>query len=146
MTHETRQTLTVPAVCEYGHALVARTTHVLSYAGDPAGWRCVRCTRIAVYRAHYGADAQIPSELLAETNYDRQARIGSNAGQRFATRVHFESGWGFQEDDPTPELRHELREQDRLDRERLAAERQRSAKRASNAEALEVLSRLRGAA
>lgn len=119
---------------------------MLSEMGSPSGWRCVRCVRIGAYRAHYGTRVQIPRELLAETSYNRQARTGGTAWKTFAGRVHFESGWGFRDDDPTPELRHAIRDRERVEAERQESNRLRSVKRTSNAEALEVLARLRGAA
>lgn len=106
------RTLTVPAACPRGHELIARTTYVTTAGGHAVGWECLRCLRIMLYRAHYGRRAEIPAEHLDARCFSRQpTRYNGHTSPHFA-HVLFESGWGFDDPDPTPELRAE-RERER---------------------------------
>ncbi len=118
----------------------------------------MRCVRLDLWCAHYDhhnnpseRGKPIPPEEITETRYQRQVgwmvREGRNVGQpaQWTERLHFASGWGYDREDPTPELRQAIREAaEQTERDR-AASRIRSEREKANADLL-ALCRGRGAA
>ncbi|MGF7124308.1 hypothetical protein [Rhodococcus sp. BE178] len=151
--HETGE-LIVPDYCPRGHELTARTTHITTASGRPTGWTCVRCIRLDLWRAHYDHHTNpaergksIPPEELAETRYQRQnvKYVRDSDPSAWTERVHFASGWGYDREDPTPEIRQAIREAaEQAERDR-AAERARCEREKANADLL-ALCRGEGAA
>lgn len=99
------RTLTVPAACLRGHDLIARTTYVATAGGRAVGWECLRCLRVDLYRAHYGPRAEVPDDLLDEVRFVRQRLQQQGKPIQALAAVEFASGWGFDDPDPTAELR-----------------------------------------
>lgn len=101
--------------------MTARTVHVTTRMSDkssdqrvPASVECLRCLRVECYRAHHGRNAEIPTEILDEDQFIRQASAEHRPAPRgeawpttrgWWTKVEFASGWGFTDPDPTTELR-----------------------------------------
>lgn len=106
--------LTVPPACSRGHELTARTTIVRPTGGSSGRWECARCLRVELYRLHWqrrGAPpVEIPAEVLDERSFARTTSFAHRLQD-----VVFRSGWGYNDPDPTPELRAER------DRERYGA-------------------------
>ncbi|GAA4661652.1 hypothetical protein [Gordonia humi] len=115
----TEKKLAVPETCHRGHVLTARTTYIkcarvgsLDSLASPVGWECVRCLRLAAWRAHHGADAPVPADLLDDSRFVRQLPRGKGGTVNgpwpddpagWWTLVEFASGWSYTEPDPTPE-------------------------------------------
>ncbi|MGW4333765.1 hypothetical protein ACWEK5_13160 [Rhodococcus koreensis] len=145
--------LTVPKRCARGHELTPRTTNIQTTAGEPCGWNCVRCLREAVWTAHYARHSDpkqrgrpIPAGVLAETAFTRQNIRGERSGgvAAWTSRVHFQSGWQYADEDPTPERRQEIREaREKANRDRDAT-RQQTEREDANRAALDALARVRG--
>lgn len=104
--------LTVPVECPRGHELTARTTWVATAGSHAVGWECLRCLRVDLYKSHYGRDVEVPAELLDADRYLRQRLMQQGKPIRALSTVVFESGWGFEDPDPTPELRAERHQPD----------------------------------
>ncbi|MBM4542406.1 hypothetical protein GS463_25850 [Rhodococcus hoagii] len=141
INHETEM-LTVPARCPRGHELTARTT-TIGVSGRPHAptyWSCVRCIRVACWRAHYDRHTDlaergkpIPAEVLAETAFKRPAGWFDNGRPaRWTERVSFASGWGYDRDDPTLEDRQAIRDAvERAERDREAEQARRDREKAN---------------
>lgn len=160
--HETGE-LVVPTHCQSGHELTARTTHIgltsrARGSSSPSHWTCVRCARLDLWHAHYDRHTNpaqrgkpIPPEEITETRYQRQngwmVREGRNIGQPapWTEYVRFASGWGYDREDPTPDVRQAIREAAEKSEREKAAERARREREKANADLL-ALCRGRGAA